>query len=177
MFNPMLRAFCALLTALVALAGCSSAGRPVQAGASAPTTNNENPPTTAPAPTPRLAPASTPTQAPAPTPTATPLNDSEPAVRSAGDADPADATVTISVEVADGSVVGGAQSHQVDTGSVVLIEVALGEAGEVHLHGYDFSIEGASGETVRIAFVANIPGVWEVELEGPGIALIELEVS
>lgn len=177
MFNPILRASCALVTALVALAGCSSADRPVQAGAPTPTVTNENPPTAAPAATPRPTPAPAVTATPAPTPTSTPLSDPELTLRSTGDADPADATVTISVQVVDGSVLGGAQSRQVDTGSVVLIEVALGEVGEVHLHGYDFSIEGDGGETVQIAFVANIAGVWEVELEGPGIRLVELEVS
>jgi len=95
----------------------------------------------------------------------------------AGDAEAGDAEVTIRLEIADGSVVGGAQRLQADTGQVVLIEVKLDEADEVHVHGYEFVVEGAGDEIVQIAFVAQIPGVWEVELEGLGIELLELEVS
>ena len=94
-----------------------------------------------------------------------------------GNADPADANVTISVELEGGSVIGGSQRHEVAVGDIVLIEVVLGEADELHLHGYDYVVEGSAGETVQIAFVADIPGIWELELEGQGIHLLELEVS
>jgi hypothetical protein len=104
-------------------------------------------------------------------------DDHESTIGLAGDADPADAVVTINVGIANGSVVGGAQRHEVNTGDVLLIEVTLGQADEVHLHGYDFVVEGDIGEVVQIAFVADIPGVWELELEGQGIELLELEVS
>jgi hypothetical protein len=95
----------------------------------------------------------------------------------AGDADPAEAKTTIKVAIVDGSVEGGALSESVSTGDVVLIEVALDSADEVHLHGYDFTVAGQAGETVQIAFMATIPGVWEVELEGAGLQILELTVS
>lgn len=95
----------------------------------------------------------------------------------AGDADPAEASERIDVAIVDGAVVGGAERHRVPTGSVVLIEVALEAADEVHLHGYDHLVSGEAGDIVQIAFVASIPGVWEVELEGAGLRVAEIEVS
>lgn len=94
-----------------------------------------------------------------------------------GDADPADATFSINIEIADGQVVGGPQRLKVDAGSVVVIEVSLDDADEVHLHGYDFRAAGEAGDVIQIAFNANIPGVWAVELEVSGSDLLELEVS
>jgi len=48
---------------------------------------------------------------------------------------------------------------------------------EVHVHGYDLFADVAPGAPATINFVADIPGVWEVELEGAGALLVELEVS
>ena len=45
------------------------------------------------------------------------------------------------------------------------------------MHGYDVFGEVAPGAPAVLTFEANIPGVWEVELEGLGQLLVELEVS
>lgn len=46
----------------------------------------------------------------------------------------------------------------------------------VHIHGYDLflHLEDGAGE---LAFTADIPGVFEIELEEAGILLVRLEVS
>jgi hypothetical protein len=62
-------------------------------------------------------------------------------------------------------------------GQRVLIQVASDVADEVHLHGYDLKVEVASGSSAEIEFVADIPGVFEVELEEAGLLLFELAVS
>ena len=48
---------------------------------------------------------------------------------------------------------------------------------EVHVHGYDLLAEVSPDEPAVIVFRANAPGVFEVELEGAGLLLLELTVT
>jgi hypothetical protein len=61
-------------------------------------------------------------------------------------------------------------------GSRVVLALTTDRAEEVHLHGYDLKVDVAKGSTGRLAFVADIAGVFEVELEGPGLLLCRLQV-
>ncbi len=47
---------------------------------------------------------------------------------------------------------------------------------EVHVHGYDYYLDLTPGVAVELAFVADIPGIFEIELEGSGLLLFELVV-
>ena len=93
------------------------------------------------------------------------------------DADIADAEQTISVEVAGGAPVGGHQRVEVDLGSLVAVTVTADTAEEVHVHGYDILRAVSDGHPDHFAFTAEIPGVFEVELEGSGRLLLQLEIS
>ena len=101
-----------------------------------------------------------PTIAPAPSPTTA---TSPPAV--------------VEVVVADGTVEGGVRDVGVPLGEEVVLRVATDVADEVHVHGYDLSVDAVPGEVAELRFVADLPGVWEVELEDLGLELIALEVS
>jgi hypothetical protein len=79
--------------------------------------------------------------------------------------------------VAAGAVVGGAQRKQIALGDAVLLRVTSDIADEVHVHGYDKKADVEAGGTVEVSFTADIPGVFEVELENAELKLIELEVS
>ena len=48
---------------------------------------------------------------------------------------------------------------------------------EVHLHGYDLRADVAPGQDATIEFDATIPGVFEIELEGTGALIGELQVA
>ncbi len=65
----------------------------------------------------------------------------------------------------------------VDLGDTVRIVITLADADEVHVHTYDHSIEVSPGEEAVLEFVVDIPGIFEVELEGAHTLLLELEVS
>ncbi len=65
----------------------------------------------------------------------------------------------------------------VDLGDTVRIVITLADADEVHVHTYDHSIEVSPGEEAVLEFVVDIPGIFEVELEGAHTLLFELEVS
>ncbi len=93
------------------------------------------------------------------------------------DADVADAVQTITVEAVDGDPVGGVQRVEVDLGSVVALIVASDTAEEVHVHGYDILRAVSAGHPAHFAFTAAIPGVFEVEFEGSGHLLLQLEIS
>jgi hypothetical protein len=58
----------------------------------------------------------------------------------------------------------------------VRIVVDADVSDEVHLHGYDLMADVTPDEPATIDFVANAPGVFEVELEGAGKLLFELEI-
>lgn len=48
---------------------------------------------------------------------------------------------------------------------------------EIHVHGYDKSFPAVAGSPSVISFVADTPGVFEVELEKAGILLFNVEVK
>jgi hypothetical protein len=73
--------------------------------------------------------------------------------------------------------VGGEVSrHTVSVGDNVLLVVSGDATDEVHVHGYDLTAELSPDQAATITFVADIPGVFEIELEGAHQLLAELEV-
>jgi hypothetical protein len=81
----------------------------------------------------------------------------------------------IELTYANGKVTGGGRKR-VEQGKSVTLRVTSDVADEVHLHGYDKSIQLAKSTTGELTFVADIPGVFEVELEKKHVQLVELEV-
>jgi hypothetical protein len=71
----------------------------------------------------------------------------------------------------------GPTSFTATQGDRVRIVVDADVSDEVHLHGYDLMADVTPDEPARIDFVANAPGVFEVELEGAGKLLFELEIA
>lgn len=81
----------------------------------------------------------------------------------------------------------GAQRVELDRGHVARYAVPLGSTvelvvssdatDEVHVHGYDRRGFVTAGATATLRFVADQPGVYEVELEISGEALGQLAVS
>lgn len=84
---------------------------------------------------------------------------------------------TITIRVVGGKPEGGIARPKIEKGEKVLLVVRSDTADELHLHGYDISREIAAGGTARIAFVAKIPGRFELELENSGVQLADLTVQ
>lgn len=84
--------------------------------------------------------------------------------------------VAVDVEVADGRVP-GRKELDVPLGAEILLTVTSDVADEVHVHGYDVMADVEPGTPVELAFTADVPGVFEVELEDEGLLLIELTVT
>ena len=84
--------------------------------------------------------------------------------------------VTIQLRIRGGRPVGGIRRAKVKQGRRVLIVATADVRDHIHLHGYDLMADVAPGSPARIAFVASIPGRFEVELEDRGIQIADLEV-
>lgn len=80
------------------------------------------------------------------------------------------------IVVGDGKVVGGLKRATIDQGERVALVVSSDVADEVHLHGYDKSVDVTPGQPARLVFVASIPGRFEVELEDRGLQIADIEV-
>ena len=75
-----------------------------------------------------------------------------------------------------GGTVTGNTRQQVSRGEAVRLVVTSDVADEVHVHGYDEKAAVPANGTVELSFTADIPGVFEVELEQRGRRLLTLEV-
>ena len=79
--------------------------------------------------------------------------------------------------VQHGKVVSGPHAINAKLGSTVVIEVTTDIADEIHVHGYDKEVETKAGVAGRVSFVANIPGIFDVELHKSNVLLAELTVQ
>lgn len=82
----------------------------------------------------------------------------------------------IEVTVSGGEV-DGPGTVTIQAGQQVELAVTSDAADHVHVHGYDVLKDVAAGETATLTFTADIPGVFEVELEESGTQLLELQVT
>lgn len=82
----------------------------------------------------------------------------------------------IEIEVVGGAVNGGGTAA-VALNEPVTLRVSSDVPDQVHVHGYDLTAEVEAGGAAVIEFVADVPGVFEVELESAGLTLLSLEVG
>ena len=88
----------------------------------------------------------------------------------------APAGTVLAVTFRGGSVVEGGSRQRATLNQPVTIRVTSDVAEEVHVHGFDKRFPVAAGQRGEVTFVANIPGVFEVEFERSHKLLFTLEV-
>jgi len=81
------------------------------------------------------------------------------------------------VKVEDGVKTEGLDTISVSIGETVRFEVEADIADEIHVHGYDLLFETIPDEEVLVEFVADATGIFEVELEGLGLTIVDIEVT
>lgn len=105
---------------------------------------------------------------------------SAPAPTSASATAPATAAApaarTVRVSYRGGQVSGDTGTVAITRGEAVQIVVTSDVADEVHLHGYDEEAPLPAGRPVTLAFTADIPGEFELELHDSGAQLATLQV-
>jgi heme/copper-type cytochrome/quinol oxidase subunit 2 len=67
------------------------------------------------------------------------------------------------IRIEGGQVVGGPKTIQVEQGDGVRLVVAADAPDEIHVHGYDLTVNAAPGTPARFNFKADLEGVFEVE--------------
>lgn len=78
--------------------------------------------------------------------------------------------------VASKKVVDGPAVMSVTKGDTVVIRITNDEAEELHLHGYDKSVDLAPDVEATLTFVADTAGRFPAELEGSKTEITTLEV-
>lgn len=130
-------------------------------------------PTTPPAATGSLATTTTTLPTPTSTTSSTPSTTATPTTTTTS----LQSTALVEVEVAAGASSLAGETVDAKLGQQVLIRVTADVGDEVHVHGYDLSFDVTPASPAELEFIADVPGVFEVELEGAGLALFELRVS
>lgn len=132
----------------VLLTGCSSGSDP-------------DPDTAGPAvaPTPAASSAAPTVVPPSPSPAATPTG------------------TVIEVTYAAGELTGVEPRVDVPLGEQVVLRVTSDVAEEIHVHGYDLYADIPAGGTGEVAFTADIPGAYEIELHEIGRPVFQLRVA
>jgi heme/copper-type cytochrome/quinol oxidase subunit 2 len=118
-------------------------------------------------------PACSPGGRPTPTPTASPTETPSPSPQPS----PTPQAKVIQVTVSGGQVSTAERRVEIPLGEMVRIEVTADVTDEVHVHGYERKVPVRPGETAVVEFEADIPGVFEVELEKSRVHLLELRVQ
>lgn len=73
--------------------------------------------------------------------------------------------------------ISGGGRKEVKLGKTVRLQVVGDTKDEVHLHGYDKTVNVAPGRPANMTFKADVPGIFEVELESRGLKLLDLVVK
>ncbi|MET0764991.1 MAG: hypothetical protein ABWY29_08995 [Blastococcus sp.] len=90
----------------------------------------------------------------------------------------ADGGVTrIEVDLTAGQATGDTGRIPVGLGASVTLALTSDVADEVHVHGYDLTVELTPGQPAELTFDATVPGVFEVELHEAGTVLLTLQVQ
>lgn len=71
----------------------------------------------------------------------------------------------------------GSETIKVTQGDDVIINITSDEPEELHLHGYDVSVQFEKDQAVQLKFNANLSGRFPFELENSKVELGAVEVS
>ena len=85
--------------------------------------------------------------------------------------------VLVQATVTGSNVQTASRRARIDLGQKVRIQVQADRSEEVHVHGYDLKADVAPGRPAVLDFTADVPGVFEVELEQSELKLFELQVQ
>ena len=82
----------------------------------------------------------------------------------------------IDVEISDGEVT-GPDVFEVALGDRVDLWVVSDIDDEMHVHGYDIFVDLEAGVPFNLGFVADVPGVFAVEVHAGHTRLFDIEVA
>ncbi len=106
----------------------------------------------------------------------TTISDPAPATSSAAPTGNGADVQLVEIEVAEGQASVAADRVEVALGEQVRLAVTSDTADELHVHGYDQSVELVPGRQTTLELTADTPGLFDVELHESGLLLVQLEV-
>ena len=83
----------------------------------------------------------------------------------------------LTIKVVDEKPVDGIAKLKVKKGDQIHFIVDSDSKQEIHLHGYDIAKDAAPGAPAEFDLKATIDGVFEAELEDPGVQILKLTVE
>jgi hypothetical protein len=87
-------------------------------------------------------------------------------------------TTTQQIDVTfEGGAVTGPGRVTATVGDQVSVWVLSDVDAEVHVHGYDLFFNATAGVPIEIGLTTDVPGIFEVEVEGTHTRLFDLEVT
>jgi ABC-type Fe3+-hydroxamate transport system substrate-binding protein len=87
-------------------------------------------------------------------------------------------TTTEQIDVSfEGGGVTGPGRISAAIGEQVSVWVLSDVDAEIHVHGYDLFFDATAGVPLEVVLTADVPGIFEVEVEGAHTLLFELEVT
>lgn len=84
---------------------------------------------------------------------------------------------TFELTVADGRLTGGDSTLRVRQGDTVTLKITADTVDELHLHGYDTTLELDPGKVAELTFAADRAGRFEAELHHEEATIFALEVQ
>lgn len=123
--------------------------------------------------------SSSPPEADAPTVSVTPSETSSPTAATSSPTTSAPASssaATATFSVKNGKVRGPSRITA-KIGDKVTLSVTADTSDEVHVHGYDVTARVRPGKVATVRVRADIPGVFEIELEDSHLLLTQLRVT
>jgi plastocyanin len=117
------------------------------------------------------------TEAPAPAAATTAAAGAAPTAATTAPAATAVAPDVLTIKVVDEKPVGGVAKLKLKKGDQIRFTVESDSKQEVHLHGYDVAKDAAPGAPAEFDVKATIEGVFEAELEDPGVQILKLTVE
>jgi heme/copper-type cytochrome/quinol oxidase subunit 2 len=81
------------------------------------------------------------------------------------------------IKVEDGVKTEGLDTLSVRVGETVRFVVEADTADELHVHGYDITVETIPDQEVEVEFVADATGIFEVELHHAELHVLDIEVT
>jgi hypothetical protein len=81
------------------------------------------------------------------------------------------------IVIRDGEPVGGIEELGYSAGEEVRFKVESDVAEEIHVHGYDLMKDVPAGGSVSFDFPAELEGIFEAEMEGQGVQILQLTVN
>ena len=79
--------------------------------------------------------------------------------------------------ISSGTRTDGESQVEVPLGASIVLTITADTADEIHVHGYDLTADTVPGEPTTIDLIADLPGVFEVEMHDAGTVITQLRVT